>query len=224
MLLHALEHMRRQTSRKLAEMKRDEKFADVDWEMLNNYLPDKLVEELDEENNTSLHRQLSTIPNDDSLGDIHELQPIPTVYQTDVMPESPMTPRNRSESTNMTIPIIPTQDTDDQYEKNIRNELITRLLTAMSIDYEKQWYLGMIRRKTMNILIKSVEEAKHHCSLKLHWGLIQRHFRLPFSIRLLMKIHCISQIKYWRNRLIFDHIFRTIELTLSKSSRLENFL
>ena len=58
--------MRRQTSWKLAEMKRDEKFAGVDWKMLNEYLPDKLLEELDEENNTDFHRQLSTKTHEDS--------------------------------------------------------------------------------------------------------------------------------------------------------------
>ncbi|CAF1445914.1 unnamed protein product, partial [Adineta steineri] len=57
-LLQALEHMRRQTSWKLSRMKQDEKFSDVDWKMLNEYLPHKLLEELDEENNTTIHRQL----------------------------------------------------------------------------------------------------------------------------------------------------------------------
>ena len=52
--------MRRQTSWRLAKMKQDEKFIDVDWKMLNEYLPDKLLEELDEENNTTFHQQLST--------------------------------------------------------------------------------------------------------------------------------------------------------------------
>ncbi|CAF4396031.1 unnamed protein product, partial [Rotaria magnacalcarata] len=44
-LLQALEHIRRQTTWKLSTLKRDEKCADVDWKVLNQYLPDKLLEE-----------------------------------------------------------------------------------------------------------------------------------------------------------------------------------
>ena len=51
--------MRRQTSRKLAEMKQDKKFAAWDWKMLNKYLPDSLLEELDEKNKTNIHQQLA---------------------------------------------------------------------------------------------------------------------------------------------------------------------
>ena len=92
---------------------------------------------------------------------------------------------------------------DDEHNKNIRNELIIRFLTAMSIDYEKQWYLGMIRRKTLNILIKSVEQAKQKCSLELHWKLILQHFRLTIFLQLLMKFDYFDFINQWTNHVYF---------------------
>jgi hypothetical protein len=227
-LLQALEHMRRQTSWKLSRMKQDEKFTDVDWKMLNEYLPDKLLEELDEENNTTLHQQLSTTVDDHDLpittrrssrqstSTDYELQPIPTVYQTDSLPSSPVIRTKHKKNEDLVLPIIDIRYTDDQHNKNIRNALIVRFLTAMSIDYEKQWYLGMIRRETLNILIKSVEEAKQKCSLQLHWQLIVEHFRLSIFLQFLMKFNYFDLTDQWINRLLFRHIFQTIELTLGK--------
>jgi len=227
-LLQALEHMRRKTSWKLLKMKHDEKFSDVDWKMLNEYLPDKLLEELDEENNTNFHQQLSFRTQEDSSTDVHhsssqisstdfELQTIPTVYQTDSISSSPITRTRTSTHEEIILPIIDIRNTgNDKQSQNIRNELIIRFLTAMSIDYEKQWYLGMIRRKTLDILIKSVAQAKQKCSIELHWKLILKHFRLTIFIQLLMKFDYFNFINQLTNRLLFDHIFRTIELTLGK--------
>ncbi|UJR17821.1 hypothetical protein I4U23_004720 [Adineta vaga] len=214
-LLQALEHVRRQTSWKLLKMKEDEKFTDVDWRNLNEYLPDKLLEELDEENNTNYHRQLSTTTtaaNDTSF--IYNQQS----FHRDI-PELPT-------SSNLIVPIIDiVYSSDNRHEENIRNELIIRFLTAMSIDYEKQWYLGMIRRKTLNILIKSVEQAKQKCSLGLHWKLILENFRLTFFLQYLIHFDYFHLINQWTNQLFFNHIFQTIELTLSfhaAKTRLDN--
>ncbi|UJR38765.1 hypothetical protein I4U23_031430 [Adineta vaga] len=223
-LLQALEHMRRQTSWKLSKMKADEKFVDVDWKMLNEYLPDKLLEELDEENNTNLHQQLSSTTQHElpistrrssRESTTYELQTIATVYQTDSIPSSPITRRNYSNTEDIILPIIDLRNTNEEHNKNIRNELIIRFLTAMSIDYEKQWYLGMIRRKTLNILIKSVEQAKQKCSLQLHWKFIFEHFQLSLFHRFLIQFNYFHFINQWTHRFIFDHIFQTIELTLS---------
>ncbi|UJR09630.1 hypothetical protein I4U23_013864 [Adineta vaga] len=215
-LLQALEHMRRQTSWKLSQMKKDEKFADVDWNMLNEYLPEKLLEELDEKNNTTFHRQLSVLIERQSTSIVnkngstdHELQTIPVIYQTNSIPNTPLMQRKISE----------------EHDRNIRNELTIRFLTAMSIDYEKQWYLGMIRRKTLNILIKSVEQAKQKCSFRLHWKSIAKHFRLPYFLQYLIKHRNFSFMNRFTDRLLFDHIYQTIELTLSFHSaktRLDN--
>jgi hypothetical protein len=227
-LLQALEHMRRQTSWKLSKMKQDEKFSDVDWKMLNEYLPDKLLEELDEENDTNFYQQLSSEPYENPLPntrrssrqsvttDYKLLQIIPTIYQTDSIPSSPIIRTKTSRNDDVVLPIIDIRNIDDQHNKNIRDALIIRFLTAMSIDYEKQWYLGMIRRKTLNILIKSVEQAKQKCSLQLHWKLILQHFRLTIFLQFLMKFDYFNLLNQWTNHLLFDHIFRTIELTLSK--------
>jgi hypothetical protein len=220
--------MRRQTSWKLSKMKQDEKFSDVDWKMLNEYLPDKLLEELDEENDTDFYQQLSSEPYENPLPntrrssrqsvttDYKLLEIIPTIYQTDSIPSSPIIRTQTSRNDDVVLPIIDIRNIDDQHNKNIRDALIIRFLTAMSIDYEKQWYLGMIRRKTLNILIKSVEQAKQKCSFKLHWKLILQHFRLTIFLQFLMKFDYFNLLNQWTNHLLFDHIFRTIELTLSK--------
>jgi hypothetical protein len=225
-LLQALEHIRRHTSWKLAKMKRDEKFADVDWKMLNEYLPDKLLEELDEENDTNFHQQLSQTPEDtsanirrlsgESIPTKYELQTIPTVYQIDSIPSSPITRRKSFRNEDILLPVIDIRNTNDEQNENIRNELIVRFLTATSIDYEKQWFLGMIRRKTLDILIKSVEQAKQKCSLHIHWQLILTYFQLTIFLQLLMKFDYFHFVNQWTNQLLFDHIFQTIELTLGK--------
>ncbi|CAF1048352.1 unnamed protein product [Rotaria sordida] len=235
-LLQALEHMRRQTSWKLSTMKQDEKFAGVDWRMLNQYLPDQLLEELDQENHTNLHQQLSTIIHENSSISSrrssrqsnsinYELQIIPTIYQTNSMPSSPIPSNRFSRNSDTVLPIINTRYNDNIHNQNIRNVLVTRFLTATSIDYEKQWYLGMIRRSTLNILIKSVEEAKQKNSFQLHWQLIVKHFRLTILLRFLMKFNYFNFMNRWINQFFFDHMFRTIELALSFHSaktRLDN--
>jgi hypothetical protein len=101
----------------------------------------------------------------------------------------------------MILPRIENGNSQDQHSINIRNELIVRFLTAFSINYEKQWYLGMTRRKTLDILIKSVEQANQKSSFQLHGKLILQHFRFT---------------NQWTDRLFFEHIFQTIELTLGK--------
>ncbi|CAF3518594.1 unnamed protein product [Rotaria sp. Silwood1] len=235
-LLQALEHMRRQTSWKLSTMKRDDKFASVDWQMLNQYLPDKLLEELDQENNTNFHQQLSRMTHENSptstrrssrqsISADFELQTIPTIYQTNSMPSSPIAQHKFSRHSDTILPVIDIRSNDDKHNQNIRNALITRFLTAMSIDYEKQWYLGMVRRSTLNILIKSVEEAKQKNSFQLHWQLIIKHFRLTILHQFLIKFNYFNFINRWTNQLLFDHIYRTIELTLgfhSAKTRLDN--
>ena len=227
-LLQALEHMRRQTSRKLAEMKQDKKFAAVDWKMLNEYLPDHLLEELDEKNKTNIRQQLSFTPDPTLVSDSghthmnpsedHKLPTIPTVNQTSSVPNSrhSMIGNRFSKKRKTQLPTITIEHNDEEHNTNIRNELIIRFLTAMSIDYEKQWYLGMIRRTTLNILIQSVHQAKQKNSFELHWKLIQEHFRLSIFLKFLIEFNYLNLINRYTNQLFFDHIFRTIELTLSK--------
>ncbi|CAF1522652.1 unnamed protein product [Adineta ricciae] len=149
-LVQALEHMRRQTLQQLASMKQDEKFADVDWKMLSDYLPDKLLEELDQEQNTTIRRDLSCHSNLNFLVQNEEisraqtttmegnLKRVPTIYQLNSMPTSSLEKPN-------ILPVINLTDTNEEDRDNIRKEIITRFLTARSIDYEKQWYFGMIR-------------------------------------------------------------------------------
>ncbi|CAF1492651.1 unnamed protein product [Adineta steineri] len=235
-LLQALEHIRQQTSWKLSTMKQDEKFVDVDWAKLNEYLPDKLLEELDEENNTNIRQQLSVTKNQNSaistrqsshqnLNIDYGLETIPTIYQSDSMPPSPIIKTKTKKNDDIILPIMDIRNMDNTHDKNIRNELVVRFLTAMSIDYEKQWYLGMVRRKTLNILIKSVEQAKQKCSLQLHWKLILEHFRLTIFLQFLMKFNYFHFINRWTDQVFFSHIYQTIELTLSFHSaktRLDN--
>ncbi|CAF4605197.1 unnamed protein product, partial [Rotaria socialis] len=38
-------------------MKHEKQFSDVDWDMLNEYLPEKLVQEMDAQRRTSVHRR-----------------------------------------------------------------------------------------------------------------------------------------------------------------------
>ena len=202
--------MRRQTSWKLSNMKLDERFGGVDWKMLNEYLPDKLLEELDEENSTTFHQQLSSNTHENSSPQTRR-SPCPSL-NTDY----PVRQSILSGNDDVILSISDIGDNDNEHDKNIRNELVIRFLTAMSIDYEKQWYLGMIRRKTLDILIKSIEQAKHKCSLELHWKLILQHFRLSIFLRCLLRFDHWNFINQWTNQFFFDHIFRTIELTLSK--------
>lgn len=197
--------MRLHTSSQLIRMKQDEKFAEVDWKMFGEYLPESLLNESHIETN-------------------------PIIEQT-FTPTSDRSPRPSDPSTDQQDlvdidhpVIIPKSDThvsfndlDDAHIQDVRNELVVRFLTAMSIDYEKQWFLGMIHRQTLDILIKSVEEAKNKCSLQLHWQLVVKHFRLPFLLRHLIRLNHFDWIEKWTNNLLFDHILQTMELTFGSS-------
>jgi len=208
-------------------MKRNENFADVDWKMLNEYLPEKLLEELDDEQDTTLYQQLSQDQHNCStalqrsfrhnVNRDQQLMTVPVIHHTDSSSNTPMLRRTMPHEVKDTIlsmsePI----ETGEERRQNIRNELIARFLTATSIDYEKQWHLGMIRRRTLDILIKSVEQAKQKCSLKLHWQLIVDHFKMSIVQSTLMRFDYFSFINEWTNTLLFNHIFLTIELTLGE--------
>lgn len=132
-----------------------------------------------------------------------ELKEIPPIFETDYVHIKLM-----SSSQDISLSI----SDDKKLNENIR----IRFLTVLSIDYEKQWYHGMIRRRTLYILIKSVEKAKHRHSLKLHWKLIVEHFRLSKWLHSLMRFDYVNWINKQSNKLLFDHIFLTIELTLGK--------
>ncbi|CAF4456218.1 unnamed protein product, partial [Adineta steineri] len=115
--------MRRQTSWKLSRMKQDEKFSDVDWKMLNEYLPHKLLEELDEENNTTIHRQLSTntdhdLPTSSNRNNHtqYELQTIPTVYQTDSLPVTPRIRNKHHNDEDILLSIVNIRNPNDEDE------------------------------------------------------------------------------------------------------------
>jgi hypothetical protein len=225
-LLQALEHMRRQTANQLYKMKQEKQFFDVDWNMLNEYLPETLVQEMDAQRRTSVHRRFSILPDflDNLLPDTSqkstitniELKEIPSICETDSIPIN-FTP-NQPNSTlkYIVLPVMGLRSNDKKQNTSFRNELTNRFLTALLVDYEKQWYLGMIRRRTLYILIKSVEKAKHRHSLKLHWKLIVEHFRLSKWLYSLMRFDYVNWINKQSNKLLFDHIFLTIELTLGK--------
>ncbi|CAF1431321.1 unnamed protein product, partial [Adineta ricciae] len=193
-LSQALEHMQRETFSQLLQIKQDEKFAEVNWKVLDEYLPKKLLKELNEEENISSTEEVS--------------QPL-------------------NLNGNQQFKTISMDNVNAVDRENIRNELVIRFLTAMSIDYEKQWYLGMIHRQTLDILIKSVEQAKQKRSFELHWQLLIEHFRLSFLLLNLMRFNYFDFINKWTNRLLFDHILLTIELTLgfhSAETRMDNIL
>ncbi|CAF3847124.1 unnamed protein product [Rotaria sordida] len=234
-LLQALEHMRRQTMNQLHKMKQEKQFSDVDWNMLNEYLPDRLVQKMDEQRNTTIHQQFSVVP---SL--IHNLSPhtyrkrtitniefkkLPSICETDSVPINFISEQQNSTLKYIVLPVGDFRSNDKKQNINFRNELIIRFLTALLVDYEKQWHLGMIRRRTLYILIKSIEKAKHQHSLKLHWKLIVEHFQLSKWLQILMQFDCIDWINNQTNKLLFDHIFLTIELTLafhSARTRMDN--
>jgi hypothetical protein len=67
-----------------------------------------------------------------------ELKEIPPIFETDYVHIKLM-----SSSQDISLSI----SDDKKLNENIRNELIIRFLTVLSIDYEKQWYHGMIRRR-----------------------------------------------------------------------------
>ncbi|CAF0721622.1 unnamed protein product [Rotaria sordida] len=238
-LLQALKHMRSQTSRQINNMKEDINFANVDWKILNNYLPEKLLEELDEERDTNIHQKLCVTPTQthddlslesisiysDPLQNQHysDQISIDSIYQFDLdsLP-------NDQYILQPFIEQINNSDLDFEcHEMNMRNEIIKRFLTAMSVDYEKQWYLGMIRRRTLRILIETIEEAKAKLSLKRHWQLLVEHFCMPLWLQCFVKFHKIKYLNIITEKLLFNHLILTIELALafhSAKSRLENML
>jgi len=225
-LLQALEHMRRQTANQLHKMKQEKQFSDVDWNMLNEYLPEKLVQEMDAQRRTSVHQRLSVLPDfaDDLLLNSYQkntitniaLKEAPSICETDSIPIDFIPEEKNSTIKHIVLPVMGLQSNDKQENTHFRNELTIRFLTALLVDYEKQWYLGMIRRRTLYILIKSVEKAKHQHSLEFHWKLIVEHFRLSKWLQNLMRLDCVKWINKQSNKLLFDHIFLTIELTLGK--------
>lgn len=216
-------------SEQLARMKDEKQFADVDWNMLNEYLPEKLVEEMDAERRTSIHPRLSIVPSCTTTSpcpvprlkittaDV-ELLEASNIHETGSISNSSITDQQDASHGDFVLPIFDLRATANEPNQNIRKELITRFLTALSVDYEKQWYLGMIRRRTLYILIKSVEKAKNQYSLKLHWDLIIKQFRLTLFLQYLMRFDYVNWINKQLNKLLFDHIFLTIELTLGKSN------
>ncbi|CAF4540558.1 unnamed protein product, partial [Rotaria sp. Silwood1] len=169
-------------------MKEDINFANVDWKILNDYLPEKLLEELDEEHDTNIHQRLSVTSRQtygdlasesratysDPLQNQHHSDQISTnsIHQLDL--ESLSNDRYLLES--FIQPINNFDWNSECHRTNMRNEIIKRFLTAMSVDYEKQWCLGMIRQRTLKILIETIEEAKAKLSLKRHWQLLTKRF------------------------------------------------
>ncbi|CAF4683629.1 unnamed protein product, partial [Rotaria magnacalcarata] len=100
------------------------------------------------------------------------------------------------------------------YRTKMRNEIIKRILAAMPVDYEKQWYLGMIRRRTLKILIETVEEAKVKLSLKQHGHLLVRRFCMPLWLQCLVKFDKLNCVNRLTEKFLFDHLILTIELAL----------
>ena len=87
----------------------------------------------------------------------------------------------------------------------------------MSLDYEKQWYLGMIRRRTLEILIESIGEANTKLSLKRHWQLLVKRFCMPLWLKYLIKFNKIKWLNKLTQKLLFNHLILIIELTLGKT-------
>jgi hypothetical protein len=225
-LVQALDHMRRETANELHKMKQEKQFSDVDWNMLTEYLPEKLVQEMDAKRSTSIHRRFSILPDfpDNVFADVYqkttitniELTETPSICEMDSIPINVTPNEQYSTIKHMVWSGINIGLNDKKQNISFRNELTIRFLTALLVDYEKQWFRGMIRRRTLYILIKSVEQAKHQHSLKLHWDLIVEHFRLSKRLQILMRFNCVNCINNQLNKLLFDHIFLTTELTLGK--------
>ncbi|CAM4895003.1 unnamed protein product [Rotaria socialis] len=121
---------------------------------------EKLLEELDEDNDTNMHERLSVSSikthNDISLDSISRHSD-----QSESPKHSDLTSTNSicqldldTLWTNPCIlgpfiePIHNTYLTAGCYRTNMRNEIIKRILTAMPVDYEKQWYLAFHSAKS----------------------------------------------------------------------------
>lgn len=226
-LLQAFEHLRKETCEQIFIMKREKQFADVDWSMVKEYLPDKLVEELDARRRTSIHGRLSISPMTDTIESIInpqeasmvndiELQEVLTTTDNCSTFHQPDTTQQDSSENELGLPTVDLRITDDHDKKKIYNELITRLLTALSATYERQWFLGMIRRRTLDTLIDSVEKAKTRSSVNLHWELVLRQIRFSFFLRCLLRFRCVNWIQKLAEKMIFDHMLYTIEIVLGK--------
>lgn len=210
-LLQALEHMRKRTSNRLRTVRKEKQFCDVDWNILNKYLPEKLIEEIDSQQISNISRQFSLTSDASSYPrttttDVG-LKEIPSILETDYV--------RMNVTSNPSVRFNQESDHNES-KKNLQNELTIRLLTALSADYEKQWYRGMLRRRTLYILIKSVEKAKQQHSLNLHWTLILDHVNLSKWLLTLMRFNGANCIEKHSNKLLFDHIFLTIELVLGE--------
>ncbi len=201
--------MQKRTVNRFHKMKNEKQFSDVDWNMLNEYLPENLVKQIDSRRISNVYQRFTSTS--DSLSNPKttitniELKEIPSIFETEYIPIKSISNEE-----------IDFQSDDKTQNDNIRNELTIRFLTALSADYEKQWYHGMIRRRTLYILIKSIEKAKHQHSLELHWKLIVENFRSSKWFLNVMRFNYINCINKQFNKLLFDHIFLTIELTLGK--------
>jgi hypothetical protein len=218
--MQALKHMRSETSKQIKKMKEDINFANVNWQILHAYLPEKLLDELDDENDINIQKRLSMTsrktlfdPSLLSISAASDQLSTNSIFQLDF--DSLSDDRFILES----FLQQPRDNTDwnfDCHRANMRHEIIKRFLTAMSVDYEKQWYLGMIRRRTLKILLETVEEAKTKLSLKRHWQLLVKRFCMPFYLQCLVKFDKIKCFNYITDKLLFDHLTLTIELTLGK--------
>jgi hypothetical protein len=219
--------MNKQTANQLSKMKQEEQFADVDQEMLLEYLPKKFVEQMDEQRGTNVSRQLSTLPdsqpNSPSRVDRQraltstELKQLPSICETYSPPIHSTAQEPNSTLNHISCIIEDFQPNNERQNISFRNALTDRILTAMLVAYEKQWSFGMIRRPTLYILIKSIEQAKHQHSLELHWKLIIEQFQLSKWLQILMLFDHVNWIKKQLDELLFDHIFLTVESMLGNS-------
>lgn len=224
-LLQAFEHMQRETSEQIYKMKHDNEFIDVDWTILNEYLPEKIVQEMDVRRKTSIHQRLSITSRSihlnspinrrqSSITNENQLLEAPTIMEDQYGASGSHIDQNDTTNNDFALPIFDIRIADNQENKTLHYELMTRLLSALSADYENQWFLGMIRRRTLDILTSSIEKAKTHCSVEVHWKSIIEQLRLSLFLRYLMRFDYISWINKEVEKLLFDHIFLTIELVL----------
>lgn len=233
-LLQALKHIRHQTSKQINKMKEDINFANVNWKILYDYLPEKLLEEFDEEHSSNVHQRLSIISRKTFLDPSSYSAIDPSEHhdhnrrhsdqfstQSIVQVDFDSTSNERHildiffrTQTGPTTTTTTNEIRRECHQTNMRFEIIRRFLTAMSVDYEKQWYLGMIRRRALKILLETVEEAKTKLSLKRHWQLLVKHFCMPLYLRFLMKFNQTRSIHRIVQQALFDHLVLTIELTL----------
>ena len=216
--------MQHLTAKRLHQMKQEKEFADVNWHMLNEYLPEKLIKEMDEERQTDYHKGLSTAldfytlnrqPSSSSretTRDI-ELTTVQSIHEQQYISKREVFDQPGASSEYFVLPLFDSSECiDNEQNQNMRNELILRCLTALAANYEKQWHLGMIRRRTLYILTRSIDSAKHQHSLKRHWTLVAENFRLSRPLRHLVRFKYAKWINTQLDKLLFDHVFLTIEL------------